>query len=246
MRHFVKLPMCVCLIAWIGSFSVAFGGDLPPDYVRKGEKLLVTLEETVDARHSALIIVDVQNDFVYGKGNLSSPAGKINPCEEILSPLNAFIEKCRRIGVPVIYTYTVHAGDLDLPPYKARMVRRETAPVCMRGTKGAEFPEKLSKPLSREPIVTKHGFDAFADGNLHTLLQNRGIKSLIFSGIDTAVCVDTTLRHGFHLGYYVVMAQDICASPQPFRQECAVKLVESQYGFVTTSKEIMQIWDKVK
>ena len=246
MKAFWKLLMCLHLVVWLISFSPALAGDLPPDYVRKGEKLLVTLGETVDPGHTALIIVDVQNDFVYGKGNLSSPPGKANPCEEILSPLNMFIDKCRKIGVPVIYTYTVHAGDLDLPPYKARMVRRETAPVCMRGSKGAEFPDKLNKPLAHEPIVTKHGFDAFADGNLHTLLQNRAIKSLIFSGIDSAVCVDTTLRHGFHLGYYVVMAHDLCASPQSSRHECAMKLVESQYGFVTTSKEIMQIWDKAK
>lgn len=234
----------VFLFGWLVSFS--FAGDLPPDYVRKGEKVLVTLEETIDPRHTALVIVDVQNDFVYGKGQLSTPPGKANPCEEILSPLNAFIDKCRKLGVPVIYTFTIHAGDLDLPPYKARMIRRDTAPVCMRGSKGAEFPDKLNKPLANEPVVIKHGFDAFADGDLYTLLQNRGIKSIIFSGIDSAVCVDTTLRHGFHLGYYVVLAKDMSASPQPSRQECAINLVESQYGFVTTSKNIMQIWDKAK
>jgi nicotinamidase-related amidase len=226
--------------------SVSFAGDLPPDYVRKGEKVLVTLEETIAPSHTALVIVDVQNDFVYGKGQLSTPPGKTNPCEDILSPLNVFIDKCRKLGVPVIYTFTVHAGDLDLPPYKARMIRRDTAPVCMRGSKGAEFPDKLNKPLANEPIVIKHGFDAFADGDLHTLLQNRGIKSIIFSGIDSAVCVDTTLRHGFHLGYYVVMAKDLSASPLPARQECAVNLVDSQFGFATTSKNIMQIWDKAK
>jgi nicotinamidase-related amidase len=228
------------------SVFFSFAGDLPPDYVRKGEKVLVTLEETIDPRHTALVIVDVQNDFVYGKGQLSSPPGKVNPCEEILSPLNAFIDKCRKLGVPVIYTFTVHAGDLDLPPYKARMIRRQTAPVCLRGSKGAEFPDRLNKPLAGDPIVTKHGFDAFADGDLHTLLQNRGIKSLIFSGIDSAVCVGTTLRHGFHLGYYVVMAKDLSASPLPSRQECAIDLVDSQFGFVTTSKNIMQLWDKAK
>lgn len=246
MRVLYENLILVLLFGCLIPFSIVGAGDLPPDYVRKGEKLLLTLEETVDPRHTALVVVDVQNDFVYGKGQLSSPPGKVNPCEEILSPLNAFIDRCRKLGIPVIYTFTVHAGDLDLPPYKARMVRRDTAPVCLRGSKGAEFPEKFNKPLAHEPIVTKHGFDAFADGNLHTLLQNRGIKSLIFSGIDIAVCVDTTLRHGFHLGYYGVMAQDLCASPLPYRQECATKLVDSQFGLVTTSKEIMQIWDKGK
>lgn len=230
------------LLGW----SVSFAGDLPTDYVRKGEKVLVTLEETIAPSHTALVIVDVQNDFVYGKGQLSTLPGKTNPCEEILSPLNIFIDKCRKLGVLVIYTFTVHAGDLDLPPYKARMIRRQTAPVCMRGSKGAEFPDKLNKPIANDHVVIKHGFDAFADGDLNTLLQNRGIKSIIFGGIDSAVCVDTTLRHGFHLGYYPVLAKDISASPLPARQECAINLVDSQYGFVSTTKEIMQLWDKAK
>jgi hypothetical protein len=50
------------------SCSIAVAGDLPADYVRKGEKVLVTLEETINPSHTALVIVDVQNDFVYGKG----------------------------------------------------------------------------------------------------------------------------------------------------------------------------------
>jgi nicotinamidase-related amidase len=224
--------------------GVVHAGDLPPDYVRKEEKLLLTLEEMTNPQHTALIIVDVQNDFVYGKGKLSTPPGKANPAEDIISPLNVFIEKCRKVGVPVIYTFTIHAGDLDLPPYKARMVRNQTAPVCMKGSKGGEFPEKLIKPLPHESVVTKHGYDAFADHNLNTLLQNRGIKSLIFSGISTATCVDSTLRHGFHLGYYTVLAEDICAAIQPGEHEYAVQVLGRQYAMVTTTKGIMKIWDK--
>lgn len=161
---------------------LALIGDLPPDYVGKEEKLLVTLEETINPSHTVLIVVDVQNDFVYGKGKLSTPKGKINPFAEIIPPLNRFIAICREIQVPVIYTFTVHGGDLDLPPYKAIKVRNKSAPVCMKGSKGAEFVQKLSKPLPHEPIVIKHGYDAFVDHNLNSLLQNRGVKSLIFSG----------------------------------------------------------------
>jgi len=205
---------------------------------------LLTLEELVDLRHTALIIVDVQNDFVYGDGKLSTPEGEQNACEKIIAPLNTIIDKCRKIGVFVIYIFTIHGGNVDLPPYKARMVRRQKGPVCMQGSKGGEFPLRLNKPLPGEPVVTKHGYDAFADHNLNTILQNRQIKTLIFSGIDTAVCVDSTLRHGFHLGYYCVLAEDICASSRPKRHEYAVELIGSQFGMVTTTKEIMKVWDK--
>ena len=218
---------------------------MPEGYLRKGERLLVTLDEVVHPEHTALVVVDVQNDFVYGKGKLSTPEGKANPCEEILPPLNRFIDRCRKGRVPVIYTVTIHGGDLDLPPYKARMARRQEGPVCLQGSRGAEFPEKLNAPMGGDAVVTKHGYNAFMDHHLHTVLQNRGVKSLIFGGIDTAVCVDSTLRHAFHLGYYVVLARDICGSDQADRHESALKLLGTFYGLVTTTPEIMQIWDRL-
>jgi len=219
--------------------------SLPEGYLRKGESLLLTLEEVVNPKHTALVIVDVQNDFVYGRDRLSTPPETVDPPEQILAPLNVFIDACRRIGVPVIYTYTLHAGDVDLPPYKARMVRRSEGPVCMRGSKGAEFPEKLSRPLPGDPIVVKHGYDAMADHNMNTILQNRGVTSLIFSGIDTGVCVDSTLRHAFHQGYYIVLAKDICGSDNPARHAMAIQSIGAYYGLVATTQEIVQIWDRL-
>ncbi len=219
---------------------------LPKDYLRKGERLLLTLEEVVDPRHTALVVVDVQNDFVYGRDRLSTTPGTVDPPEQILAPLNAFIDGCRRTGVPVIYTFTLHDGDVDLPSYKARMVRRNEGPVCMRGSKGAEFPEKLSKPLRGDAVVVKHGYDAMADHNMNTVLQNRGVRSLIFSGIDTAVCVDSTLRDAFHRGYYVVLAKDICGSDNPERHKMAIQTIGAFYGLVATTQEIMQIWNRFK
>ncbi len=220
-------------------------GKMPEDYLRKGETLLLTLEEVVNPKHTALVIVDVQNDFVYGRGRLGTPLGAVNACEEILTPLNAFIDRCREINVPVLYTYTLHGGDLDLPPYKARMARKEEGPVCIKGSKGAAFPEKLNRPLPGEPVVVKHGYNAMADHNMNTILQNRGVKSLIFSGIDTAVCVDSTLRDAFHRGYYIVLARDICGSDDLERHEMAVKTIGTFYGLVATTKEIMEMWSQV-
>jgi len=221
-------------------------GDLPADYYLKGQKVLVTLEEQIDPKHTALIVIDVQNDYIYGKGNTSAPPGRTDPRQEMLKPLNSFIDKCRSMSIPVIYTFTVHAGDLDLPPYKAPKIRTNTAPVCMRGTRGGEFPDKLNKPLPGEPVVTKHGYDAFMDHDLHTILQNRGIKTLIFTGIDTGICVDSTLRHGFHLGYYVVLAENATVASDAARHAAACKLIGAYYGFITSTSEIEQIWDRVK
>jgi ureidoacrylate peracid hydrolase len=228
------------------SFAVVCAANLTPADYAKGPKVLTTLEEQINPEHTALIVIDMQNDFFYGPGKLSFPPGTTDRRETIITPMNAFIDKCRKMGVPVIYTFTIHAGDLDLPPYKAPKIRKKILPVCVKGSKGGEFPEKLNKPLPNEPVVTKHGYDAFMDHNLHTLLQNRGIKTLIFSGIDTGICVSSTLRHAFHLGYYVVLAEDISAATVPERHNVEAKTIEEVFGFVTSTPGIMQIWEKTK
>jgi ureidoacrylate peracid hydrolase len=216
---------------------------LPPDYIREEDQLLLTLEDTVSPKHTALLVVDVQNDYVYGKGRTSTPHGQVNRCEEIIGPLNGFIDQCRAFGAQVIFTCTLHGSDFDLAPYKARKVQSQTVPFCLKGTKGVELVEGLKKPLPHESVIIKHGNDAFLYHNLNTVLQSRGIKTLIFSGLDTAVCVDTTLRHAFHLGYYVVLAADICTSPSRERHVFAVNLIREMWGCVTSSTEISAIWN---
>lgn len=71
-----------------GAVKEMGSAPLPEGYLRKGEKLFLTLEEVVNPQYTALIIVDVQNDFVYGRGKLSTARGTANPCEQILAPLS--------------------------------------------------------------------------------------------------------------------------------------------------------------
>lgn len=211
-------------------------------YLREKETLLLTLKEVVQPAHTALIVVDMQNDFVHGRGKTEPAQGApLNAIEEMTPRLARFVEICRGVGVPVFWIVTHHGRDLDLPAYKARMVRRKEGPVAMEGTIGAQLVGELS-PRKGERLFIKHGYDGFTGTDLDTSLKNRGIATLIMSGTATDVCVDTTLKRGFHLGYYIMAGSDIMATESQGAQEMHLRNIERQYGLVATSREIAKIW----
>lgn len=211
-------------------------------YLREDEKLLLSLEEVVNPKHTALVVVDMQNDFVHGKGNIKYPQeSSINPIEKMTPFLVRFIDTCRKISIPIFWIITYHGRYLDLPAYKARMARRKEAPLVMEGTIGANLINELS-PQREERLFVKHGYDGFTGNDLDMSLKNHGISTLIMSGTATDVCVDATLKHGFHLGYYIVAGSDIMATETEGAQDMYLMNVKKHYGLVATSIEITKIW----
>ena len=165
------------------------------------------------------------------------------PAEEILKTLNSFIDRCRSISVPVAYRFRVQPSDLDPPPCKAPETRTNRVPVCTASTGDSEFPPQLNEPLPVRPVVTKRGYDAFVDQDHHIVLQNRGLKTLIFTMVYTGVSVDSSLKRGFHLGCCVVLAENATAASDPTRHPAACKLVDAHYRSMMSTNEIVQVWD---
>lgn len=211
-------------------------------YLREDERVLLTLGEIVYPKHTALIIVDMQNDFVYGLGEIGPTPTKIYYAnEKMILSLLEFVEVCRKFGVQIFWIITHHGRDIDLPPYKARMARRGEPPVCIEGSKGAELIGELV-PKRGERIFIKHGYDGFTGTDLDICLKNRGIDTLIMSGFSTNTCVDATLKHGFHLGYYIVVGSDITSTATEGVQDIYLRNFSTHYGLVTSSKEVAKIW----
>ncbi len=211
-------------------------------YLREDEKLLLSLEEVVNPQHTALVIVDAQNDFVHGRGKTGPAPGRaLNANQIMVAQLGKFIKACRRVGVPTFWIVTHHGRDIDLPAYKARMARRGGGPNCLEGTPGAQLVRGM-RPQEGERIFVKHGYDGFTGNDLDICLQNRGITTLIMSGNATDICVDATMKHGFHLGYYIVVGSDITSTLTAGVQDIYLKSFQEQYGLVASSKEIAKIW----
>jgi len=182
----------------------------------------------------ALIVVDMQNGFV-SKGGSYDMIGMNTPnYREIIPKLKDLIEYCRSKGIPIFYTEAVkEASGIDmlhniLP--KSRQERLKV-PICIRGTWDGVTIDEL-KPQEHDPVVIKRRDSAFQDTELRVWLQSEGINLLVFTGIDTSICVETSLREGFNIGYDVAIISDATASGNKKHYETTLERVRDYYGIV--------------
>jgi ureidoacrylate peracid hydrolase len=202
----------------------------------------------------ALIVVDMQNGFV-GKGGSYDKLGMNTALyREIIPKLKDLIEFCRSMGIPVFYTEAVkEPTGIDiltnvhniLP--KSRQERLKI-PICVRGTWDGVTIDEL-KPKEKDPVVIKRRDSAFQDTDLRIWLQSQGINLLVFTGVDTSICVETSLREGFNIGYDVMIISDATASGDKRHYETTLERVRDYYGIVMNVeqfKDAMRKLDKVR
>lgn len=94
-------------------------------------------------------------------------------------------------------------------------------------------------------IIEKHRYSAFSGTKLNTVLRERSIKTTIITGVTTNICVDSTLRDAFNLGYYVVIPEDCVSANDPSLHDATIKNVELLLGDVTTSDILLSHWGQV-
>jgi nicotinamidase-related amidase len=207
------------------------------------QKLLQTLEEVADPSHSALIVIDPQHDFCSEKGAMAQRFGfDMKEIKEAVGHLNRFIETCRKTGVPVIWVREIMADTKLHPNARAHWHFGDDIWIIPEGKKGSEWYEGMIAPKPGEPVVTKWMYDGFEDTDLHLLLQSRGIKTLLMTGFTTNVCVETTARHGFVKGYYIVLVTDCTGAPTPAEYESGVFNMKTYFGQGASSQELADLW----
>jgi ureidoacrylate peracid hydrolase len=134
-----------------------------------------------------------------------------------LQPLKNLIEFCRSYEIPIFYTEAVkEASGIDVLTKIHNFLPRSRQerlkfPICIRGTWDGVTIDEL-KPKENDPVVIKRRDSAFQDTEFRVWLQSEGINILFFTGIDTSICVETSLRDGFNIGYDVGLISDATAS----------------------------------
>jgi nicotinamidase-related amidase len=205
---------------------------------------------SVDLDKSALIIIDMQRDFLEAGGFGAALGNDVSQLQAAVGPCQETLSAARAIGMLVIHTREGHRPDLtDAPPHKVERGDPSTrigAPgpmgrILIRGEPGHDIIPELY-PLASEPVIDKPGKGAFYQTDLELMLHNRGIDTLFVCGVTTEVCVNTTVREANDRGFRCIVLSDCCASYFPKFHEAGLAMIKAQggiFGSVTGSKSLL-------
>jgi len=206
--------------------------------------VLTTLDAILAPTRSALLVVDVQHDFVHPRGwtTRHHPGGP--SLRHVIPPINRLIAAARASDVPVAYVLMEHGPTVDPPNYRARYAARGMADdlLCAAGGWGVSLDDEVAPATSGDITIVRHSYDGFAGTPLDSLLRERGVETVVATGVVTNLCVQTTVQHAFALGYYVVVAEDGTAATDPTVQAVTLANFRQFFGAVLPADTIAQHW----
>jgi ureidoacrylate peracid hydrolase len=198
-----------------------------------------TLPELIIPAKSAVIVVDVQNDFCRPEGALGKAGAPTAAAMEMIPNLQRLLAAARATKAPVIFVQTIHEAATDSEVWTWRMAGA-VGGCCRKNTWGAEFTEVA--PLDDEPVVIKHRYSAFINTRLDSVLRTLKIENLIMTGVSTNVCVESTARQGYMLDYNIVFLSDCTAAYSQEEHEGALYNMRSHFGVVATADDVVKLW----
>ena len=204
-------------------------------------EILKTLKDRCDPRYAALIVVDVQNDFVSPQGSAGKRGDDVGAAMAMIPNLTRLIDEGRKVGLTIVYIRTTHSEWTDTASWIYRTSQKSGLNTCREGTWGAEFYDGIA-PLPSERVVIKHRYSAFINTDLNTVLKARGIESILVCGVATNVCVETTARDGYMYDYYVTMIDDCSAAYDAKLHMGTLENIRRHFGLVASSDQVIETW----
>jgi biuret amidohydrolase len=209
---------------------------------------------TMAPARTALVIIDMQRDFLEPAGFGELLGNDVSLLQRTVDPLQRVLAAARAAGLMVIHTREGHRSDLaDCPPSKrARgglaVGIGDEGPmgrVLVRGERGHDIVDELA-PIDGEVVLDKPGKGAFYATDLELLLRNRGIDSLVVTGVTTEVCVHTTVREANDRGFECLVLEDCVGSYFPEFHEMGLRMIAAQggiFGWVGSSGALLAALD---
>jgi biuret amidohydrolase len=205
---------------------------------------------TIDLDQTALIIIDMQRDFLELGGFGAALGNDVSRLQAAVAPCRAVLAAARRAGLLVIHTREGHRPDLsDAPPLKVKRgaaALRIGAPgpmgrILIRGEAGHDIIPELY-PVAGEPVIDKPGKGAFYQTDLELMLRNRAIDTLLVCGVTTEVCVNTTVREANDRGFRCIVLADCCGSYFAEFHDMGLAMIKAQggiFGWVSGSEPLL-------
>ena len=212
-----------------------------------GRRVFTTMEELVDPRHTALVVIDVQNDFC-AEGGLMHEMGKdLSMMKPALGNLRRVLEGARAAKVLPIFiqnSWLPQHGVASGPWLRFMIVRYGMDPdrgCTVEGTWGGEILSEVA-PAKSEIVVKKWRSNSFIGTNLDLVLRAHEIKTVVITGVVTQGCVESTAREASFRDYYVVVLEDCVATYDRDLHEASLKVMRTRVD-VAPSEEVLRVWD---
>ncbi|EPG6265277.1 pyrimidine utilization protein B [Klebsiella aerogenes] len=201
---------------------------------------------TLSPQHSALIVVDMQNAYASQGGYLDLAGFDVSATRPVIDNINLAVAAARAAGMLIIWFQNgwdeqyVEAGGPGSPNYhksnalKTMRQRPELqGKLLAKGGWDYQLVDEL-RPREGDIVLPKPRYSGFFNTPLDSILRSRGIRHLVFTGIATNVCVESTLRDGFFLEYFGVVLEDATHQAGPvFAQQAALFNIETFFGWVS-------------
>lgn len=216
-----------------------------------GKQVYDTLPEIVKPEHTAVLIIDMQNDFCSPGGCFTQFGRDISMLtNETMPNLVKFLAAARKTPAKMVFIQftALSDGRSDSPAWLYSYSRawsrypKTPDPWALEGTWGHDFCPGL-EPKDGETIVKKHRSSAFVGTNLDLILRSNGIESLVVTGCVTHGCVLGTAMHGCYLDYYVVVAKDCVGSHNRKLHDESLDVMGVRVD-LATSQDIVKAWSK--
>jgi ureidoacrylate peracid hydrolase len=185
-----------------------------------------------------LLVIDVQNGFVSKGGSYDRLGMDTSSYRSVIPKMQQLVNLCREVGIPIFYTEaTREPSGIDLLTRvhrilpKSREERIEKIPICVRGTWDVQIIDEL-KPTDADHVIIKRRDSAFQDTEINVWFEALGINTIVFAGVDTSICVETSLRDAFNQGYDVILISDATASGNIEHYNTTIQRVRDYYGVV--------------
>ncbi|MGD9045366.1 MAG: cysteine hydrolase [Desulfobacterales bacterium] len=193
----------------------------------------------LSSSNTALLVVDVQNDFCHNQGVFSKyKSVTLDHVEQAISNLSALIAKCREFKLPIIFIRTIHSNWTNSPSWLKRIEGvAEKMPICPPDSWGSNFFNVA--PNEGDCIVTKHRYSAFIGTDLDLILKSQGIEYILVTGVATNVCVESTARDGYHRDYNVILIEDCCGAYDKAEHAATLNNISKFFGTVATSEAFL-------
>lgn len=230
------------------------GGADRPGARRAAERLahrtpLWTLAEKVRPEHCALVVIDVQNEFCAPGGMMDCEGLPLDAVEAMARRIPATIDAARAAGATVVFvrnTYSTGDNHYLSDVWLEQATRRRAGSytlreVCAEGSFGWRFFEGI-EPLAGEPVVTKHRFGAFHATDLDVILRSKGVRTVVFVGVASNVCVETSAREAFLRDYYVVFTSDGTAAYDDESHRNTLAVIDRYFGEVVPVADVEAAW----